>query len=127
MNLHSIVVNSIAQINPLLNATLQVSTGYATNADGSRVPSYASPVNILIQAQALQYNDLMQIASLNIQGVRKAIYIQGDWEGVVRADNKGGDLITFPDGTIWLVAFVFENWFITSGWTKVCATLQNGS
>jgi len=127
MNLHGIVGPIVAAVNPPLLCSLQASTGYTTASDGTRVPSYAAPVQIEVQAQALTYNDLVQIDGLNIQGKRLAMYIQGDWEGLVRSDSKGGDLITLPDGTVWLCAQVLEDWALSSGWTKICATLQGYS
>jgi hypothetical protein len=110
-----------------LLCTLQASTGNATAADGSRTPTYAAPVQIQVQVQALQYNDIAQVNGLNIQGKRLAMYIQGNWDGVVRNDQKGGDLITLPDNTVWLCAMVLENWSLSAGWTKICATLQDGA
>jgi len=40
---------------------------------------------------------------------------------------KGGDLITEPDGTVWLVTTELEAWSASAGWTKVAVTQQNGS
>lgn len=125
MNLHNIVSGAVGQVNPPINATLQASTGYTTTADGTRIPTYAEPTNINVQMQALQYNDIQQISSLNIQGLRQAMYINGDWLGLIRADNKGGDIITLPDGSVWIVAMVLERWSVTAGWCKVCVTLQD--
>ena len=127
MNLHALVTNVISTINPIVTVSIQRSTGYTTSSDGSRVPFYAAPVAAQAQIQALQYNDIVQIDGLNIQGERRAIYLNGNWEGVIRADQKGGDLITFPDGSVWIVAFVFENWADRDGWVKIAVTRQNGS
>jgi hypothetical protein len=77
-----------------------------------------------MQVQALTGRDLQQIDGLNLQGTRRAIYIEGDIEGIVRPTQQGGDLITTPDGSIWLVAMVLETW---PNWCKVAVTLQNGS
>lgn len=125
MNLHSIVGPIVAAVNPWLLASIQKSTGYTTADDGSRVPSYAPAENVLVQAQALQYNDLVQIDGLNIQGERRALYLNGNWDGVVRVDGTGGDLITLPDGSVWLVVLVLENWADRDGWVKVAVTRQN--
>jgi len=76
------------------------------------------------QIQNLTYRDLQQLEGLNIQGVRHAVYINGRVDGIIRSQNKGGDLITFSDGTTWLIAHVLEYW---PTWCKVAATLQNGS
>lgn len=127
MNLHSIVAPVVAAINPPLLCSLQSSTGYTTNAQFQQVPAYAKAVNVQVQCQALQYKDLMQLNGLNIQGTRLAMYIQGNWNGAVRSQNKGGDLITTPDGQVWLAALVLENWSLSAGWTKLAVTLQDGS
>ena len=127
MNLHQVVSNAIAAVNPFITVNIQASAGYTTNADGSRSPAYAAPVIIQAQMQSLQYNDLAQIDGLNIQGERRALYLNGNWEATSRPDGKGGDLITFPDGSVWLVVLVLENWAFADGWVKVCVTRQNGS
>ena len=127
MNLHAIVSPCVAAVNPWVTVTIQQSTGYVSNPDLSRTPTYADPVEALAQIQSLQYNDIAQLDGLNIQGERRAIYLNGNWEGLVRDDQKGGDLITFPDGSVWLVALVLENWAGTDGWVKLAVTRQNGA
>lgn len=127
MNLHNIASAHIAVVNPPVTATIRESQGYQTGDDGSRTPAYADPVEVQIQVQALQYNDLVQIDGLNIQGEARAMYINGNWQGTVRDDQSGGDLITLPDTSVWLVARVLENWSDADGWVKVCAVRQNGS
>lgn len=132
MNLHTIVGPVIAAINPSVPVTLSISNGtYTTNPDFSKTPNYTIVTNAQAQIQSLTFRDLKQIEGLNIQGTARAIYLQGDIEGMVRATNKGGDLITMPDGTVWLVNMVLENWNppdgSSSGWVKVAAVLQDGS
>ena len=127
MNLHGIASGYVAAVNPWLTASIQASTGYTTNSDGSRVPSYAAAVAVQVQMQSLTYRDLQQLDGLNLQGERRALYVNGDWQGSVRPDNKGGDIITMQDGTVWLVAQVLENWYSNDGWVKLCVTRQDGS
>jgi hypothetical protein len=125
LNLHAIVGPIVAAVNPWVSATIQVSTGSTTDAAGKRGPSYAAPVPVQVQMQSLTYQDLVQISGMNIQGERRAMYVNGNWAGVVRPDGKGGDLITLEkDGSVWLVAQVLENWYGTDGWVKVCVTRQ---
>jgi len=126
MNLHSIVSGAVGAINPLVIATIQQSTGYTEADDGTQVPTYAAPVNVQAQSQPLTFSDLRQLDGLNIQGIKRAIYLTGNWQGLVRTAKKGGDLITLPNGTNWLVVLELENWSDTSGWSKVAVTLQNG-
>ena len=132
MNLNQIVSGAIAAVNPMVKCTLQISTGTTVNADFTRVSTYQTITGVMAQVQALGFRDILQIEGLNLQGTRRAIYLQGDVEGLVRASNKGGDLITMPDGTIWLVAMVLESWLQNTGgtqpgWVKVACVLQNGS
>lgn len=128
MNLHAVVSGNVGAVNPFLPATIKVSTGYATNADGSRTPQYAAPVAAQAQVQALTFRDLMQVAGLNLNGQRRAIYVGGELDATVRAKMKGGDLITLANGEpsdgVYLVALVLEQW---PDWCKVAATLQNNS
>lgn len=124
MNLHNIVSDVIPAVNPMIDATIEQSQGYTTDTDGSRVPIYAAPIPIQIQMQALVYNDLVQLDGLNIQGEKHGMYLNGNWQGVVRADQSGGDRIVLSTGTVWLVVLVLENWADVDGWAKVAVTRQ---
>lgn len=125
MNLHAVVAPYIAAINPWLPVVVTPSRdGYATAVDGTRVPNYGPPYAVLGQAQSLTYSDIQQVSGLSIQGERRAIYLRYDAQAIVRQDMKGGDIITFPDGHVWLVAMLLENWVSTVGWVKVVATRQ---
>lgn len=121
MNLHNIVSGAIGAINPFQAANVQYSNGYTTAADGSQVPSYIEVDNVQVQVQALTAKELQHLASLNIQGVMKALYLNGNSQGVVRPLGQGGDLFTLVSGT-WLVTTVLETW--DTGWCKVAVTLQ---
>lgn len=127
MDLHSIVSGAIGTVNPFILASIEMSSGYTTTASGKQVPAYFPAINQLIQVQALQYNDIAQLDGLNIQGERRAIYLEGFWSGVIRSDSKGGDLLTFPEypgGALrtWLVVQVLEHW---PDWSKLAVTLQD--
>lgn len=125
MNLHSIVSGAIGAINPLMPGTIKVSTGYTTNPGGSRTPTYTTFTGVQMQVQALTWKDLQQVDGLNLNGTRRAIYMNGRADGVVRSLLKGGDIITLTDGPNagdWLVAMVLEQW---PDWCKYAVTLQN--
>lgn len=104
---------------------MAASTGYTTAPDGRRTPAYADPVPMLGQLQSLTFRDLAQLAGLNLQGERRALYLNGRWNGIVRQEVKGGDLVTLPDASLWLIALVLENWWLTDGWCKCAITRQN--
>lgn len=128
MNLHGIVARAVGVINPLVPVTVKVSTGYTTAADGTRLPTYTTISDVPAQIQALQYTDILQLDGLQLNGERRAIYIQGRFDSLDRARGTGGDLIVFPDGdvwpfgTTWLVAMVLEQW---PDWCKLACTLQD--
>lgn len=127
MNLHGIVAGAIAAVNPTITGVFKASTGYTTAGDGTQVPTYAAPINVPMQVQALTFKDLTQLDGLNLNGTKRAIYLYGAANGVVRPTAKGGDLIVLTDAVnagTWLVAQVLEQW---PDWCKVAVTLQNGS
>ena len=75
----------------------------------------------LVGIQALAAKDIQHLNGLQLQGVTRKGYCYGAINAIVRASGKGGDLITCPDGTVWLVRNVFESW---PGWTAVGLTQQ---
>ena len=96
MNLHQIASGGIGSVNPFIPLSIRVSTGSTTEDDGSRTPSYAPAVTAPGQVQALTFRDIQQLDGLNLQGTRRAIYVNGRVEGLVRVENRGGDLVTVP-------------------------------
>lgn len=123
MNLHGLVSGAIGVVNPFETVAVSYSTGYDLEGDGTQTPSYET-IPREAQVQALTFKDLLQVNAMNIQGVRRRMYFYGEVDGIVRMLNKGGDTITRGDGTVWLVAYVLEQW---PDWCAVCVTQQNGS
>lgn len=125
MNLHGIVRGAITSINPDINATLLRSNGYTTDAAGKQTPAYLTFTG-KIQVQGVNGKDLEHTDRLNIQGVLRTVYLRGNWAGVIRADQRGGDVLKFPQlpgATIqdWRVVNVAESW---PDWTKAIVCLQ---
>jgi hypothetical protein len=112
----------------MVPVSVQISNGNTSNADYTQTPNYSPAIILQGQIQSLTFSDLRQLEGLNIQGSKRAVYLQGDIEGLVRETNKGGDILTFPDSTIWLVTTVLEDWnppdANISGWCKVAVTEQ---
>lgn len=128
MNLHGLVGGIVAAVNPWVTAQYRQAAGtYTTAADGKRAPTFLPDVDLDVQMQALTYQDLVQLQGLNLGGEKRALYVAGDIRAVDRPDKRGGDLFVMPDGTIWLVAQILENWNTTAGWTKVAIVKQNGA
>ncbi|MHB8283954.1 MAG: hypothetical protein ACYDD1_04690 [Caulobacteraceae bacterium] len=127
MNLHAIVSGAISVVNPFISAGVQINQGSTIAEDGTQIPTLGPVMGAQIQVQSLQYNDIAQLDNLNIQGERRKVYLNGNWDGLVRIDQRGGDLITFPEfpgGVVrtWLVVMVLEHW---PDWTSVAVTLQD--
>jgi hypothetical protein len=112
----------IGIVNPFRQVSIRRSTGYTTAADGARSPTF-TVLSGLAQVQDLSQDELRLLsdAGINIQGNRRNIYINGDWSGIVRADQTGGDVFLF-DGAEWLVTMVAEQW---PDWCKVIVTMQS--
>lgn len=125
MNLHGIVAGVIGAVNPHTVGTVSINTGSTDTPSGVRVPTYRDYPNIRMQVQSLTFRDLMQLDGLNMNGERRKIYLFGEVDAIVRAFNKGGDLIRIANGVhrgTWLVAQTLEQF---PGWCSVAATLQN--
>lgn len=127
MNLHGIVAGAVGAVNPFIVATIRESDGYTIAGTGKQVPAYKTPVDVRVQVQALEWKEIQQLDAMNVQGERRAVYIQGsNWNGISRIDERGGDLLTFPEvpggpARTWLVAVVLEKW---PDWVKCACTLQ---
>lgn len=121
MNLHGIVKGAIGVINPFIPVTIRQSIGgYTTAPDGSRTPN-TNDIDAEIQKQSLNGAEVQQLSGLNLQGEMCAAYLEGNWQGVVRADQKGGDLFLFNNQT-WLAVQVLESW---PNWTRVALCRQS--
>ena len=124
MNLHGIVAPAIGAVNPFIVGTVKVSTGSVIGADYTNTPTYQSFPGQQFQVQAATGPALRQIDGLNLQGIVRVVYLNGNIEGLDRPAGKGGDLLVF-NGQTWLVEAVLEPWD-NVGWTKVAVVLQEG-
>lgn len=127
MNLHNIVSGCIGSVNPPVTCSYQQSLGSTIDTDGSRLPTFAAPVQMTAQKQPMTWQDTRQVDGLNINGEKAAFYVSGDWQALIRSTSRGGDLLTLADGSVWLVVMPLEDWFSTAGWAKVACVLQNGA
>jgi hypothetical protein len=124
MNMHGLAVGMISAVNPLIPIIVRTSTGSIVNSDYSRSPQYASPVIVQGQVQELSIKDLHQVEGLNLNGTLRTLYTNGVISAGQRVTLKGGDVIVLPDGTVWLVTAVPEQW---PDWVKCVITQQNDS
>ncbi len=130
LNLHTVVRQAAQAINQDITATYLQSTGFSVNSAGQQVPSYATAVDVQIQAQPPSGRDLRQIEYLNMQGVIRTVFLYSNPQGINRVNAQGGDLLQFPQFPgapvdNWLVTYVAETWAVgQTGWSKLYVTLQ---
>lgn len=131
MNLHGLVSGIVGTVNPFVPVTLNQSSGYTTADDGTRTPTFTTSAQSA-QVQALSAPEIQHLDGLNIQGVLRKAYLNGDWRGVYRPSNQGGDRLVFGttadvpvslQGTTWKVVTVFETW---PDWCALAIQLQVG-
>lgn len=122
MNLNNMAAGLVGAVNPLVDVSVQASTGYTVNPDGTQVPTYATSTTTG-QMQPLSAQDLKKLDGLNIQNVTAKVFLNGDFEGVFRVLGKGGDLLTI-NGQTYLVTAVLERW---PDWTLVGVTMQTAA
>lgn len=126
MNLNAIVAPLVSYVNPQELLTIYSPIGYVTNPDGTRTPNQATPIQVYANVQSASYDEIQQNGGINLSGENLTAYIQGNWSGVIRADQKDGDIVVRPNGRRYLVVAVPEDWQDSNGWTKVLMTRQLG-
>lgn len=122
LDLRAIANAAIQPVNQDIMVDVWASTGYTIGSGLKQIPSYAPPLTLPAQIQALSNDELKQVDGLNISGVSKVIYIKGDLRGIVKPDSLGGDLVKWG-GKTWLVVKVLESW---PTWTK-CVLIYQGA
>ena len=120
MNLRKIANASIQAINKDVSITAKVSDGtYTTEPDGTRIPNYTTIITTG-NMQPLSTQDLKRLEGLNIQNVTAKVFLNGNFEGVFRNTQRGGDLLIIG-GNTYLVTAVIERW---PSWCLVGVTMQ---
>ena len=131
-NLHGLVRGAINSVNPDISGTWLVSTGSTIAPGGKATPTYAAPVPLKLQVQAVRGSDLRKYDFLQGQAVFRAVYMFSNPDAINRELQKGADLLTFPQyprgpAVTWLVSAVDEPWTAGNGglaWARVIVTLQ---
>lgn len=130
INLRGIANSAIQQINPNQLIKISAPNGYTVDPDTLlQMPSYTQ-LTAQGNIQALTSDDLDQMSGLNIEGTLRAVYLYGNWGGVLRPDGQPNTILTLTtneSGTTkereWNVFRVLEMW---STWCKVAVVLQAG-
>lgn len=122
MNVRGIANRITSAVNPNVSAVVKVCTGYTTGPSGKRVPTYADPVPLKVQQQALTKKEIEHLDSMNMSNAVTSIYADMQLSGVDRTTGSGGDLVTIGADTFLVIA-VLEGW-TGAGWCKVAAARQ---
>ncbi len=124
MNLHGIVRSAIRTVTPDICAQLYPYEGASQGTDGKRHAVYSGPLDVFVQVQPLS-SQIQKDLGLNMQQVTRTVYLKGNWQGIIRGDQKGGDKMVFSQpgisGNTWQIVGVLETW---PDWTKVAVCLQ---
>lgn len=125
MNLRSIVNQHITTINPNIQATLKLNTGYETSDTGKRVSRFEE-FEVSIQAQSLSTQDLSLFDTLAQQGQMLNVYVSGQIHALRRISNQGADKLVFKafgeeSESEWLIKSVLESF---PNWCKVVVWRQ---
>jgi len=120
INVRALANMATQNVNPNMEVTLEVNTGYTVNDYGEQVPSFISEP-IEVQAQSLSSTEKYNLDMINKQGEFISIYAYGDINGIRRWLQKGSSRFVFPaygeeEPAIWNVEQVAES-FAT--WTRV--------
>ncbi|HEV3077655.1 MAG TPA: hypothetical protein VHB47_24760 [Thermoanaerobaculia bacterium] len=88
----------------------------------------ATSLTLNAQIQPIAWKDIQQLEGLNIEGVRWKAFLNGQVDGLVRKERKGGDLLIIPKGNRhagqWLVAQILAQW---PDWVEAAIVFQNPS
>ncbi|MBN4857036.1 hypothetical protein H4F83_08990 [Citrobacter freundii] len=120
MNLHKIANSAIRRVNPNISAVLKKCAGQTIGPGRKPVPSYLPDQNVTIQLQPISRGDMQHVDGLNIQGLAKVIYVNGNYFSVQRELEQGGDIFVI-NGEQWLVVEPVELW---PDWCRLIAVLQ---
>ncbi|CNI67460.1 Uncharacterised protein [Yersinia massiliensis] len=119
MNLHQIASGLIGQVNPFIDGTIKVYSGENEDAAGKVSPNYVEK-QVTGQLQPLAWKDLKHLDGMNITGVEKKFYVNGNFSAISRPGISGGDLLVIGS-QVWMIRTVLELW---PDWCSLGLTLQ---
>lgn len=124
MNLRAIANTAIQPINQNISVVVRLPNGFTKDpATLRQVPAFIDQT-VQGNVQALDGDDLKQIAGLNMQGQIRAVYLYGAVAGLVRPDAQPSAELVFAHGGLsgtWGVFKVLETW---QNWCKVAVVYQ---
>lgn len=123
INLHALVRPVITAVNPDQPVIILACIGQDVDGAYHPQPLYAPAAEAMAQPQPVPDKTLQVLVQQRENSVWHDFYLGGDWNGLNRAREQGGDLL-YWDGFEWLVDQVLERWNPTAGWTKIRCVQQ---
>ena len=118
INLHALVRPMIAAVNPDQPVFILACVGQDVDGKYDPQPVYLPAVMVPAQPQPVPDKTLQLLVQQRDNSIWHDFYLSGNWSGLVRAKEQGGDLV-YWNGFEWLVDQVLEAWNPTAGWTKI--------
>lgn len=127
INLRGIANAAIQGINPNIKIRVQSPNGFTTDEYYNQVPKYIEET-LQGNVQAMSSDDLKHIDGLNLEGTLRAVYLYGNYNGVMRVGQQPSTKLFFTTNESgvtrereWNVFKMLEAW---QGWCKVAVVLQ---
>lgn len=118
INLHAVTRPVIRAVNPDQAVVILASAGWSVDDVYRQRPIWRPAVRLMAQVQPVPDKTLQFLVQQRDNTIWRDFYLPGDWSALVRADERGGDLI-YWDGYEWQADQVVEGWSPTVGWTKL--------
>lgn len=122
INVRALANQLTSGVNPNTSVVLRAYQAYTVAPSGKTTPSYAAPVTIVGQVQALAKREIQHLDAMNISNCERSIYINGQLQAYDRLAQTGGDMLFF-ENSWWLVSAILEGWTAV-GWCKAALTRQ---
>jgi hypothetical protein len=117
INLNAAASVALDFLHKIEQVTLLRNTGWATDDDGSVVPTYAEPETAAAQVQDAGRSALMHVRKINDNARQKLFWLNTDVRPVDRFSEHGGDLVLY-EGTRWRITARPDD-FVKQGWVCV--------
>jgi len=126
INLLALTRSAIAAVNPDQPVVILACVGQDVDGVYDPEPVYLPAVMVPAQSQPVPDKTLQLLVQQRDNSIWHDFYLSGNWSGLVRAQEKGGDLL-YWNGFEWLVDQVLEAWNPTAGWTKIRCIQQRAT
>ena len=117
LNLHSMVRGAINAVNPDQPVAILQSDGFEV-VNFEQRPRWKPAIIVMAQAQPVADKTIQLLNQQRQNSIWWDFYLPGNWNGLRRPDEKGGDLL-YWNGFEWQVDQILEAWAPTVGWTKL--------